>query len=154
MSILTKYIIEKYLKNFIIILLSLEIFFVGIDFLQNFKSITTATAARTGQIHLHRRDVDRHRVAVAARRGPALLGPGRARQHSQRQARTGRLPGRCRQRVGKKKAANRLVHVALLLRVFLENRGLKTSASSPGQRPIGGSIKLHARVHPHIAQDG
>ena len=39
MSILTKYIIEKYLKNFIIILLSLEIFFVGIDFLQNFKSI-------------------------------------------------------------------------------------------------------------------
>ena len=39
MSILTKYIIEKYLKNFIIILLSLEIFFVGIDFLQNFKSV-------------------------------------------------------------------------------------------------------------------
>ncbi|RXI28634.1 LptF/LptG family permease [Aliarcobacter trophiarum] len=39
MRILTKYIIEKYLKNFIIILLSLEIFFVGIDFLQNFKSL-------------------------------------------------------------------------------------------------------------------
>lgn len=39
MSILTKYILKKYLLNFIIVLISLEIFFVGIDFLQNFKSI-------------------------------------------------------------------------------------------------------------------
>ncbi len=39
MSILTKYILKKYLINFIIVLISLEIFFVGIDFLQNFKSI-------------------------------------------------------------------------------------------------------------------
>jgi len=39
MSILSKYILKKYLINFIIVLISLEIFFVGIDFLQNFKSI-------------------------------------------------------------------------------------------------------------------
>ena len=39
MSILTKYILKKYLLNFIIVLISLEIFFVGIDLLQNFKSI-------------------------------------------------------------------------------------------------------------------
>ena len=39
MSILSKYILKKYLMNFIIVLISLEIFFVGIDFLQNFKSI-------------------------------------------------------------------------------------------------------------------
>ena len=39
MSILTRYILKKYLTNFIIVLISLEIFFVGIDFLQNFKSI-------------------------------------------------------------------------------------------------------------------
>ena len=39
MSILTKYILKKYLTNFIIVLISLEIFFVGIDFLQNYKSI-------------------------------------------------------------------------------------------------------------------
>ncbi|MBU0924602.1 LptF/LptG family permease [bacterium] len=39
MSILTKYILKKYLLNFIIVLISLELFFVGIDFLQNFKSI-------------------------------------------------------------------------------------------------------------------
>jgi len=39
MSILSKYILKKYLINFIIVLVSLEIFFVGIDFLQNFKSI-------------------------------------------------------------------------------------------------------------------
>ena len=39
MSILTKYILKKYLINFIIVLISLELFFVGIDFLQNFKSI-------------------------------------------------------------------------------------------------------------------
>lgn len=39
MSILSKYILKKYLINFIIVLLSLEIFFVGIDILQNFKSL-------------------------------------------------------------------------------------------------------------------
>ncbi|MBP7769527.1 MAG: LptF/LptG family permease [Aliarcobacter sp.] len=39
MSILTKYILKKYLLNFIIVLISLELFFVGIDFLQNFKSL-------------------------------------------------------------------------------------------------------------------
>ena len=39
MSILTKYILKKYLLNFIIVLISLEIFFVGIDYLQNFKSV-------------------------------------------------------------------------------------------------------------------
>ena len=39
MSILTNYILKKYMMNFIIVLISLEIFFVGIDFLQNFKSI-------------------------------------------------------------------------------------------------------------------
>ncbi len=39
MSILTRYILKKYLINFIIVLISLEIFFIGIDFLQNFKNI-------------------------------------------------------------------------------------------------------------------
>ncbi|WP_198305561.1 LptF/LptG family permease [Arcobacter vandammei] len=39
MSTLTKYLLEKYIKNFIIVLISLEIFFVGIDYLQNFKNI-------------------------------------------------------------------------------------------------------------------
>ncbi|MGA1932674.1 LptF/LptG family permease [Arcobacter sp. YIC-464] len=39
MSILTKYILKKYLLNFIIVLISLELFFVGIDFLQNFKDL-------------------------------------------------------------------------------------------------------------------
>ena len=39
MSILTKYILKQYLINFIIVLISLEIFFVGIDFLQNFKNV-------------------------------------------------------------------------------------------------------------------
>lgn len=39
MSILSKYILKKYLINFIIVLISLELFFVGIDYLQNFKSI-------------------------------------------------------------------------------------------------------------------
>ncbi|MEA3289062.1 MAG: LptF/LptG family permease [Campylobacterota bacterium] len=39
MSILTKYLIKKYLKYFFIILLSLEIFFIGIDFLQNIKKL-------------------------------------------------------------------------------------------------------------------
>lgn len=39
MSILTRYILKKYLLNFIIVLISLELFFVGIDFLQNFKDL-------------------------------------------------------------------------------------------------------------------
>jgi len=39
MSILTKYILKKYLLNFIVVLISLELFFVGIDFLQNFKKL-------------------------------------------------------------------------------------------------------------------
>ena len=39
MSILTRYILEKYLLNFIVVLISLELFFVGIDFLQNFKKL-------------------------------------------------------------------------------------------------------------------
>ena len=39
MSTLTKYILSKYLKFFIIVLISLEVFFVGIDYLQNSKNI-------------------------------------------------------------------------------------------------------------------
>lgn len=39
MSILTKYILKKYLINFIIVLVSLELFFVGIDLLQNLKNL-------------------------------------------------------------------------------------------------------------------
>jgi lipopolysaccharide export system permease protein len=39
MSILTKYILKRYLLNFTIVLISLELFFVGIDFLQNSKNI-------------------------------------------------------------------------------------------------------------------
>ncbi len=39
MRIITKYILTKYLLNFIIVLISLELFFVGIDFLQNFKEL-------------------------------------------------------------------------------------------------------------------
>lgn len=39
MNIVTKYLLFKYLKYFFIILFSLEVFFVGIDFLQNLKSI-------------------------------------------------------------------------------------------------------------------
>jgi len=39
MNILTKYIISKFLKYFFIILMALEIFFVGIDFMQNFKDL-------------------------------------------------------------------------------------------------------------------
>ncbi|WP_419678290.1 LptF/LptG family permease [Aliarcobacter lanthieri] len=42
MSTLTKYILTKYIKNFLIVLMSLEVFFVGIDFLQNFKSIPSS----------------------------------------------------------------------------------------------------------------
>ena len=39
MRIITKYLLQKFIRNFIIVLLSLEIFFVGIDFLQNFKEL-------------------------------------------------------------------------------------------------------------------
>ncbi|MCK5110548.1 MAG: LptF/LptG family permease [Arcobacteraceae bacterium] len=39
MSIFTQYLLSKYLKYFFIILLSLEIFFIGIDFLQNMKNL-------------------------------------------------------------------------------------------------------------------
>lgn len=39
MSLLTKYLLFKYIKNFIIVLISLEIFFVGIDLLQNLKDL-------------------------------------------------------------------------------------------------------------------
>ncbi|MEA1915821.1 MAG: LptF/LptG family permease [Campylobacterota bacterium] len=39
MSILTQYILKKFLKYFFIILLSLELFFVGIDLMQNFKEL-------------------------------------------------------------------------------------------------------------------
>lgn len=39
MSILTRYILKKYLFHFFIVLLSLELFFVGMDFLQNGKSL-------------------------------------------------------------------------------------------------------------------
>ncbi len=39
MKLITSYILSKYLKNFIIVLLSLELFFIGIDFLQNFSKI-------------------------------------------------------------------------------------------------------------------
>ena len=35
MSILTKYILKKYLLHFTIVLISLQLFFVGMDFLQN-----------------------------------------------------------------------------------------------------------------------
>lgn len=39
MNILTKFILGKYLKYFFIILVSLEVFFVGIDFLQNLNKL-------------------------------------------------------------------------------------------------------------------
>ncbi|RXJ84298.1 LptF/LptG family permease [Arcobacter sp. CECT 8985] len=39
MNILTKYILQKYLKSFFIVLISLELFFVGIDFFQNVKKL-------------------------------------------------------------------------------------------------------------------
>lgn len=39
MSLLTKYLLFKYIKNFIIVLISLEVFFVGIDLLQNIKDL-------------------------------------------------------------------------------------------------------------------
>ncbi|AXX91742.1 permease [Malaciobacter molluscorum LMG 25693] len=39
MSILTKYVLQKYLKSFFIVLISLQLFFVGIDFFQNVKNL-------------------------------------------------------------------------------------------------------------------
>ncbi len=39
MSIITKYILKKYLLHFIIVLISLQLFFVGMDFLQNSKDL-------------------------------------------------------------------------------------------------------------------
>ncbi|WP_072681101.1 LptF/LptG family permease [Arcobacter sp. LA11] len=42
MSILTKYILKKYLLNFIIVLVSLQLFFVGMDFLQNSKDLPSS----------------------------------------------------------------------------------------------------------------
>lgn len=39
MNLLTKYLLTKYLKSFLIVLFSLEVFFVGIDFLQNYKNL-------------------------------------------------------------------------------------------------------------------
>jgi len=39
MSVLTKYILKRYFINFFIVLASLELFFVGIDFLQVFKQL-------------------------------------------------------------------------------------------------------------------
>jgi lipopolysaccharide export system permease protein len=39
MSILTKYILKKYLVNFVVVLLSLQLFFIGMDFLQNYKDL-------------------------------------------------------------------------------------------------------------------
>ena len=39
MKIVTLYLLKKYLKNFFIVLISLEFFFLGIDFLQNFKDL-------------------------------------------------------------------------------------------------------------------
>lgn len=39
MNLLTKYLLSKYIKNFIIVLFSLEVFFVGIDFLQHYKNL-------------------------------------------------------------------------------------------------------------------
>lgn len=42
MSILTKYILKKYLLHFIIVLISLQLFFVGMDFLQNSKDLPSS----------------------------------------------------------------------------------------------------------------
>ncbi len=40
MRVLTKYILTKYILNFLIVLISLEVFFVGVDFIQVFKEIS------------------------------------------------------------------------------------------------------------------
>jgi len=42
MSILTKYILKKYLLHFTIVLISLQLFFVGMDFLQNTKDLPSS----------------------------------------------------------------------------------------------------------------
>jgi len=42
MRIITKYLLRKYIKYFFIILLSLEVFFVGIDLLQNFGKLPSS----------------------------------------------------------------------------------------------------------------
>lgn len=42
MRIFTKYLLKKYIINFIIILFSLEVFFVGIDFLQNYDELPSS----------------------------------------------------------------------------------------------------------------
>ncbi|PLY06984.1 MAG: permease [Arcobacter sp.] len=42
MSILTKYILKKYLLHFTIVLMSLQLFFVGMDFLQNTKNLPSS----------------------------------------------------------------------------------------------------------------
>lgn len=42
MKILTRYILGKYFKSFFIILISLEGFFIGIDFLQNIKNLPSS----------------------------------------------------------------------------------------------------------------
>ena len=42
MSIITKYILKKYLINFTIVLISLQLFFVGMDFLQNSKDLPSS----------------------------------------------------------------------------------------------------------------
>ncbi len=39
MGIITKYILQKYLIHFLIVLISLQLFFVGMDFLQNSKDL-------------------------------------------------------------------------------------------------------------------
>jgi len=39
MTILTKYLLSKYLKYFLIVLMSMEVFFIGIDFLQNLDQL-------------------------------------------------------------------------------------------------------------------
>lgn len=42
MSILTKYVFKKYIINFLIVLISLQLFFIGIDLIQNFKDLPTS----------------------------------------------------------------------------------------------------------------
>lgn len=42
MSILTKYVFKKYIINFLIVLISLQLFFIGIDLIQNFKQLPSS----------------------------------------------------------------------------------------------------------------
>ncbi len=42
MSILTKYVFKKYIINFLIVLISLQLFFIGIDIIQNFKELPSS----------------------------------------------------------------------------------------------------------------